>query len=91
MLTCFNSKQKILNKVTLRQNLPTLKGKNSSLQAKFYFYESSDIMGMILYVLGKILIMIGVTIPIIIIIVLMSIELKKIDNDDIDEIDKNSD
>lgn len=35
--------------------------------------------------------MIGVTIPIIIIIVLMSIELKKIDNDDIDEIDKNSD
>ena len=48
-------------------------------------------MGMILYVLGKILIMIGVTIPIIIIIVLMSIELKKIDNDDIDEIDKNSD
>ena len=34
--------------------------------------------------------MIGVTIPIIIIIVLMSIELKKIDNDDIDEIDKNS-
>ena len=46
---------------------------------------------MILYVLGKILIMIGVTIPIIIIIVLMSIELKKIDNDDIDEIDKNSD
>ena len=35
--------------------------------------------------------MIGVTIPIIIIIVLMSIELKKIDNDDIGEIDKNSD
>ena len=35
--------------------------------------------------------MIGVTIPIIIIIVLMSIELKKIDNDDIDEVDKNSD
>ena len=90
MLTCFNGKQKILNKVTLRQNLPTLKGKNSSLQAKFYFYESSDIMGMILYVLGKMFMMIGIAIPIIIIIVLMSVELKKIGNDDIDEIDKNS-
>ena len=90
MLTCFNSKQKTLNKVTLRQNLPTLKGKNSSLQAKFYFYESSDIMEMILYVLGKMLIMIGIAMPIIIIIVLMLIELKKIDNDTIDKIDKNS-
>ena len=34
--------------------------------------------------------MIGIAIPIIIIIVLMSVELKKIGNDDIDEIDKNS-
>ena len=91
MLTCFNSKQKNLNKVTLRQNLPTLKGKNSSLQAKFYFYESSDIMEMVLYILGKMLMMIGVAAPIIIIIVLMLVELKKIDNDDIDEIDKNLD
>lgn len=90
MLTCFNSKQKILNKVTLRQNLPTLKGKNSSLQAKIYFYESSDTMGMILYVLGKMLMMIGITMPIIIIIILMLIELRKINNDDIGEIDKNS-
>lgn len=47
-------------------------------------------MEMILYVLGKMLIMIGITMPIIIIIILMSIELKKIDNDTIDEIDKNS-
>ena len=90
MLTCFNSKQKTLDKVTLRQNLPTLKGKNSSLQAKILFYESSDTMEMILYALGKMLMMIGIAMPIIIIIILMSIELKKIDNDTIDEIDKNS-
>lgn len=77
--------------MTLRQNLPTSKGKNSSLQAKIYFYESSDIVEMILHVLGKMLIMIGIAMPIIIIIVLMSIELRKIDNDDIGEIDKNSD
>lgn len=89
MLTCFNSKQKILNKVTLRQNLPTLKGKNSSLQAKILFYESSDIMEIILYVLGKMLMMIGIAMPIIIIIILMLVELRKIDNDNIDEIDKN--
>ena len=77
--------------MTLRQNLPTLKGKNSSLQAKNFFYESSDIMGIILYVLGKMLIMIGIAMPIIIIIILMLIELRKINNDDIGEIDKNSD
>ena len=47
-------------------------------------------MEMILYVLGKMLIMIGIAMPIIIIIVLMLIELKKINNDTIDEIDKNS-
>ena len=46
-------------------------------------------MEVILYVLGKMLIMVGITMPIIIIIILMSIELRKIDNDDIDEIDKN--
>ena len=77
--------------MTLRQNLPTLKGKNSSLQAKILFYESSDIMEMVLYILGKMFMMIGVAAPIIIIIVLMLVELKKIDNDDIDEIDKNLD
>ena len=48
-------------------------------------------MEMILYVLGKMFMMIGITMPIIIIIVLMLVELKKIDNDDIDEIDKNLD
>ena len=35
--------------------------------------------------------MIGIAMPIIIIIILMLIELRKINNDDIGEIDKNSD
>ena len=48
-------------------------------------------MEMVLYILGKMLMMIGVAAPIIIIIVLMLVELRKIDNDDIDEIDKNLD
>lgn len=91
MLTCFNSKQKNLNKVTLRQNLPTLKGKFSSLQAKILFYESSDITETVLYILGKMFMIVGIAAPIIIIIVLMLVELKKIDNDDIDEIDENLD
>ena len=48
-------------------------------------------MEMILYVLGKMFMMIGIAMPIIIIIILMLIELRKINNDDIGEIDKNSD
>ena len=87
MLTCFNSKQKTLNKVTLRQNLPTLKGKNSSLQAKILFYESSDIMGMILYVLAEMLGGMGIAMPIIVIMVLALVELET-NSDNIDEIDE---